>query len=278
MPFCKELKQDFATKKEMFTALKERKEEIIGIKRAAIKFTDPISLHLRDLNAVKAEGESAQVGIGSTIYAVINTTKYFDSHGDVHWDGIWDVSVRDQKNKLYYIINHELELGKVIGFPRDVTASVKNVTWQQLGLSYSGSTQALIYEVKLTDKTNKDFLAAVSDKEDLQNSVRMRYIKFTLCMNDDDADFATENSNFWKYLPDIANKEEVLEAGYYWLVEQAAIEKEGSAVLFGSNDATPILYSAIVDDPAKSSLKHDENKSDPDNSSQTVKSNFYYFH
>lgn len=276
MPFCKELKQDFATKKEMFVALKERKEEIIGIKKAAIKFTDPIALMLRDLDAQKAEGDTVQIGIGSTIYAVINTTKYFDSHGDVHWDGIWDVSVRDQKNKLYYIINHELEIGKIIAFPRDVDPSVKTVTWAQLGLPFTGSTQALVYAVKLTEKTNKDFLAAVSDKEDLQNSVRMRYIKFTLCMNDSDSEFATENSNFWKYLPDIANKEDVLEAGYYWLVEQAAIEKEGSAVLFGSNDATPILYSEIIGDPAKTS-QLEEDKTDPPQGSQLTNKNYLHF-
>lgn len=272
MPFCKELKEDFATKKEMFAAIKDRREEIIGLKKAAIKFSDPVALMLRDLDAKKAEGNQ-QIGIGSTIYAVINTTKYYDSHGDVHWDGIWDVSVRDQKGKLYYIINHDLEIGKIIGFPRDVEASVKNVTWAQLGLPYSGTTQALVYAVKLTDKTNKDFLAAVSDKEDLQNSVRMRYIKFTLCINDSDPEYATENDNFWKYVSEIANKEDVLESGYFWLVEQAAIEKEGSAVLFGSNDATPILYSEI--DPAKSSQKQEE--TDPPQGSQLTNKNHLYF-
>lgn len=264
MPFCKELKQDFDTKKEMFRALKERKEEIIGLKKAATKFTDPVSYRFKATNAEKAENES-NVKVGDTIYAIINTTNYLDSHGDVHIPGIWDVSVKDQRNKLYYIINHDLEIGKVIAYPRDVEAMVKTMEWSELGLPYTGVTQALIFAAKLTDKSNRDFLAAAMDKEDLQNSVRMRYIKFTICIDDNDSEFAVERANFYKYLPDIANKEDVMEAGYFWAIEQAAIEKEGSAVLFGSNDATPILYT----DPGST---NQENKSGPPESSHRTKS------
>lgn len=266
MPFCKELKKDFATKKEMFHALKEAKDEIIGLKKGTIKESDPVAFNIKSTAVTKADNESTTLSVGDTIYPVINTTNYLDSHGDVHIDGIWDLSVKDQKNKIYYIINHDLEIGKVIGYPRDVEIMVKEMTWTELGLSYQGSTQALIYGVKLTDKSNKDFLAAALDKEDLQNSVRMRYINFTLCIDSTDAEFATENANFYKYLPKIANKDKALDIGYYWAIQQAAIEKEGSAVLFGSNDATPILYEAPKSDPARTS--QDLDKDGPERTSQ----------
>jgi hypothetical protein len=276
MPFCKELNKDFDTTREMFAALKERREEIIGLKKASLKFTDPVTFRLKSTGAEKAEGEASTVKVGDTIYPVINTTNYLDSHGDVHIDGIWDVSVKDQKNKLYYIINHDLKIGSVIGYPRDVEAMVKNFTWAELGLSYAGTTQALIFAVKLTDKSNKDFLAAALDKEDLQNSVRMRYIAFTLCINDSGDDYKQEYANFYKYLAVIANKDEALEKGYFWAVTEAAVEKEGSAVLFGSNDATPILYSldGTKEDPGSTSSQ-ETSKNDPPEGSHERKSTVY---
>lgn len=258
MIYSKDLKKEFATKKEMFAAIKVEKENIIGLKKAVIKTTDPVLYHVKKLTADKATEDITPLAIGDTIYPVINTCNYFDSHGDVHIPGIWDLSIKDQKNKLYYIINHCLEIGKVISYPKDTLAFVQTVTWAELGLPFSGSTQALIFAAKLTEKTNKDFLVAALDKEDLQNSVRMRYITYMLCIDDDDPDFATEKDNFYKYLPDIANKEDVMNASIYWAVIQGAIEKEGSSVLFGSNDATPILYA----DPGSTSQKSNDPSED----------------
>lgn len=277
MPFCRELKKDFDTKKEMFTALKAAEKEIIGLKKAAVKFSDPLSYHLKSTATTKDDTQPTALAVGDIIYPIINTTNYYDSHGDVHLDGIWDLSIKDQKNKLYYIINHDLEIGKVIGYPRDVEAYVKTMQWQELGFSYQGTTQALIYAVKLTDKSNKDFLAAALDKEDLQNSVRMRYISFTLCMESSDPEFAIENNNFYKYLPKIANKQDVLEEGYYWAVSQAAIEKEGSAVLYGSNDATPILYEEPKADPGSTSQTKEIQNEPAEGSSPINKSLHTFF-
>lgn len=249
MIFCKELKQEFQTKQLMYAELKTKSADIIALKRGTEKRTDPVCLQLKG-GAVKAEGQE-QIGVGSTIYAIINTTNYFDSHGDVHVDGIWDVSVKDQRNKLYYIINHELEIGKVISFPKDTEAYVQPLSWKEIGLEYTGNTQALVYKALLTEATNKDALYAIAHRAPIQNSVRMQYIAMTLCINDSDEDFAQEKANFDKYIDRIANKSDAIEAGYFWAITEAKIYKEGSAVLFGSNDATPVLYS----DPANTSQK-----------------------
>ena len=259
MIFCKELNKGYETKAEMFSALIANKELIIGAKKAAIKFSDPVSFIQV---ATKSESVKADLAIGDYIYPVINTTNYMDSHGDVHLDGIWNVSVSEQKNKLYYIINHELELGKVISYPNDTEAMVKTMNWTDLGKNYIGTTEALIYKSRLTEKSNKDALNAILGKEDIQNSVRMQYCSMKLCINDTNADFKEEYANFTKYYPRIANGEKALEAGYFWAVQEAKIVKEGSAVLFGSNDATPILYT----DPSK-----DSQKIDPQLSSQESK-------
>ncbi|NGM63500.1 hypothetical protein G5B30_16445 [Sphingobacterium sp. SGG-5] len=258
--FCKELKKEFTEKRDMFKALKEHKDDIIALKKAAIKFTDPIGYAIREAISSKEEAEDKVPVIGDFVYPVINTTNYLDSHSDVHIDGIWDVSLKDQKGKIYYIINHDLELGKVIAFPGNVEAYVKTLEWSELGQNYVGKTQALIFKVKLTDSSNKDALNAIINKEPLENSVRMRYISMTLCIDDSSDEYRQEYENFYKYLSVIANKEKAMEQGYFWAITEAAIHKEGSAVLFGSNDATPILYS----DPSGDSQ---ENKNDPPSSS-----------
>jgi len=268
MIFCKELKKEFEDKQQMFAALKENRELIQAAKKAAIKFSDPVSLVLKNKEATKAESEQA-IGIGSKIFAVINTTNWLDSHGDVHIDGIWDVSAKDQNGKIYYIINHDLELGKVIAYP-GFDMSLPKLPWSDLGLNYPGTTQALIFEPTLTEATNKDALYAIVQKEAIQNSVRMQYISMTLCIDDDSDDFKQERENFYKYLPVIANKQDALDAGYFWAITEAKIYKEGSAVLFGSNESTPILYS----DPAQAG-QNKQQKEEPAESSSTKKSNYY---
>lgn len=267
MIFCKELNQEFADKAAMFKALKENRDKIISVKRAAIKDSDPVTYFVKRAVADKAAGESdAVIGVGSTIYPVINTTNYLDSHGDVHGDGIWDNSIKDNKGKIFYAINHELKIGSIVAYPQNVEAYVEMLDWSQLGRDYIGKTQALIYKVLLTEAANKDFMGAVADKAPIQNSVRMSYISMTLCIDDAGEDYKQEYANFYKYLAIIANKQDAIDAGYFWYIQEAKIVKEGSAVLFGSNDATPIFYS----DPADAGQK--EEKQGPPESSHKTKS------
>lgn len=260
--FCKELNKEFADKKARNIELKKNAAKIIGLKKATLKNSDPVFFRGKSGDAEKAEGDDVSVGIGSIIYPVINTTNFLDSHGDVHIDGIWNLSVKDQRNKLYYLIDHYLAIQNVIAYPDDVVASVKTLSWSDLGEEYVGETQALVFTVKLSEASNPAALAAIAAKKPIQNSVRMRYISVTLCMDDTGDDFKQEYANFYKYLAVIANKDDAIEAGYFWAVTEASIEKEGSAVLFGSNEATPILYS----DPGSTSQENNKNR--PAESSQ----------
>lgn len=266
---CKEFpSQEFATKREMFLALKANKQIIVDSKKAAIKFSDPVSISIKSDDATKAEGDTLQIGIGSKVYPVINSCWWLDSHGDVHADGIWNVSAKDQNGKIYYIINHDLEIGKVIGYPEDVEVMVKTVTWRQIGVDIDGETQVLVFGVMLTEASNKDGLNAIATRKPIQNSVRMQYISMTLCIDDSSSDFTQEKANFDKYVNRIGNKEDAIEQGFFWLQTEAKIYKEGSAVLFGSNSATPVLYSNPSDDSSKSEIE----KIDPTTVSQKLTS------
>ena len=257
MIFCKELNKEFSDKSQMFFELKANKELIVAEKKAAIKFSDPIQYFVKSITGEAektAPTDPEVIGVGSTIYAVINTTNFYDSCGDVHLDGIWDNSIKDQKGKLYYVINHDLKLGSVIAYPKDVDASVVPLKWSDIGQDYSGSMQALVYAVKLTEAANKDALSAIITKQDIQNSVRMGYISMILCIDDNSEDYKQEKANFDKYLKIVANKQDAEDAGYFWAIQEAKIVKEGSACLFGANEATPILYS----DPAGAGQKQQQ--------------------
>jgi len=240
---CKELNKSFSTKKELFNELKANKKELINLKKSAVKFSDPNGLQIVSKSeAVKGMQPKGEIGYGSTVYPVINTTKYLDSHTDVHLDGIWNKSAKEQTGKTYLLINHDLSVGKVIAQPKDVEIMVKKMPWKDLGKDLEGETEALIFKSKLTEKSNKDGYLAYKDNDPVEHSIRMQYVKIDLAINSNDEDFADEKGVWDEVYPQIANKEVADETGYFWAVSEAKIFKEGSMVLAGSNDATPTLY------------------------------------
>lgn len=242
MIVCKELPgKSFESKTEMFKALVSFKDKIISLKKAEIyKSADKGQFGTFDFKA--ADSNKAEFMKDGYIYPVINTTKYLDSHGDVHFDGIWTKSVKEQQGQLFYVENHNLNTKEVIAWPGEVNAFVKSVPWSFVGKNYEGETEALIYEIKESDIENDNALKILSKRRPVQNSVRMQYVKIRLAVNDASKEFAEYKAYYDSRITDIANKEAVEENGYFWGVEEAKIVKEGSMVLYGSNDATPIQY------------------------------------
>src|SRR5687768_14593104 len=143
MIHCKELNKSFTDKKTMFGAIKKAKQELIAAKKAAIKNSDPFTVKHEAgtpgfLPVFKGIELRKEVGFGDFVYPVINTINYLDSHKDVHiWD-IWNKSAKEQSGKIYYIINHDLSIGKVISYPKEVEIMVKEMSWADLGRDYSG--------------------------------------------------------------------------------------------------------------------------------------------
>lgn len=241
--YCKILNKAFDDQKEMFRALVDNQEDIINIKKSAIKNSDPIGLQIkRDIpnEVIKALQPNKRLDYGDYVHPVINTTKYLDSHQDVHIDGIWDKSLKEQQGKTYLIVNHELEVGKVITWPKDVTPMVQDIKWKDLGADYTGETQALIFKSKLTTRTNKDAFEAYAEGDPVQHSVRMQYVKMRMAINN--KDYKEEFEAWQTYYPMIANKEDADKEGFFFAILEAKIFKEGSMVLAGSNDITPTLY------------------------------------
>jgi hypothetical protein len=180
------------------------------------------------------------------VYPVINTTNYLDSHGDVHFPNIWNKSLKDKSKKIFYVLEHKLSIDSVIAFPNDVNAFVKNISWKDLGFDYEGETQALIYEIEKNKIRISKIKELFEEKTPFENSVRMRYINMGLAINTKNPDMAKNMELYESRIDQIVNREKAEEEGYFWAIDEASIEKEGSLCLFGSNQATPIIYEAVL--------------------------------
>lgn len=245
----------FTSKEELFKELKAQKKELMILKCAQVKSSDSVPMSsYQSKEAIKAIS-----GLDKDfIYPVINTTKYMDSHNDVHINGIWDKSVDDQQNKILYLVNHDLSVGKVIAFPKDVHVMTKEIKWRDLGADFDGSTQSLMFKTNTFAYSNKDAVDVIENKIDIEHSVRMQYVSLELAIDSSDSDYAAEAEIWSKHINDIANKGRAVEKGYFWAVTEAKIYKEGSMVLAGSNDVTPMVYPKTKPTPAP---KGEANKS-----------------
>lgn len=240
MIYCKTLKKEFSSKKEMLQELVANKHDIYRLKCADVVKSEPIDVSIRSNVAEKSEDSAPNVlKIGDTITNVISTMLYADSHDDVHAIDMFYKSVGEQKGKVFHVVDHDLSIGKIIAFPNEVEMELKTVSWSSLGKSYNGDTQVLLFKSKITDKTNKDAYMGYRDNVGFQHSIRMQYVSMELAVND--PEMKEEYIAWIKYRPLVANGERVDENGYFFFIKEAKIHKEGSTVLFGSNDATPSI-------------------------------------
>lgn len=241
----------FETKEELFKALKENKAELIATKKMQTKeadaFFNVVSNNVpqtANKSEVKKEENVNQI----KAEMVINTTNLMDSHSDVHLKGIWNKSAKEQKN-VYLLQEHKMTFDHIISDNVDV--SVKEYKWEDLGYNFKGTTEALTFTATIDKSRNPFMFEQYSKGYVKEHSVGMRYVKLELALNSD-AKYDIEEKEVWdKYIDQVANKEQAEEQGYFWAVSEAKIV-EGSAVVKGSNFATPtISVEAVKDTPTE---------------------------
>lgn len=244
MIVCKSLNKEFETRDEMFRELKHNENKIISLKKARLyksALKGQISIngaYLRDDSVTKA---GLQVKSGY-VYPVINTTRYMDMHDDVHWDGLWKKTLKENVGKIFYLSGHIFNLDNVIAWPEDVNAFTKIVPWISVGKDFEGDTEALIFEIaeeKLVKESARD---AIRERRKVQGSVSMQYVKVMMGIDSNDKEYILNKQYYDSKIDLIANKKEVKDQGYFFGVEEGKIAREGSLVLLGSNDATEIIY------------------------------------
>ena len=266
--------REFANKQELFKALKENKTNLISLKKSCEKRADAFFGFYNDESAKnnlvnKDSNDESDDPNTLTVKIVINTTNFLDSHGDVHIDGIWNKSLKDNNSKLH-LQEHQRDFDKVIS--DNAIASVKTMSWDKLGISYEGKTQALIFDSVIDKKRNEFMLNQYKNGWVKNHSVGMRYVQLYLCLNSEAEWDKEEKENWDKYYPVIANKDLADDRGYFWAVPEAKII-EGSAVVMGSNSATPTLE--VKTEPF---INTPSNKEEPDNATQNeIKNKVTFF-
>lgn len=225
----------FKTKNELFAFLKENKDALIAEKKFDLKRADAIQAVMPTIHT--SATKAAAVSDKLQVKVVINTTNLLDSHDDVHIDGLWNKSLKEQK-LLYLLQEHKMEFDHII--TDKVTASIVVMKWRDMGYNMDGQTEALVFDAIIDKKRNPFMFEQYKNGYVLNHSVGMRYVKLFLAIDDKRAEYAAEKEAWDKYYPVVANKETVDERGYFWAVTEAKLV-EGSAVPMGSNFVTPTL-------------------------------------
>lgn len=230
---------DFADKSKLIDWLIANKSQLVAQKKSAIKYADAIS-YAPSFVAEKSDEVIKSEAIPDTatkikVRFVANTTKLYDSHGDVHFDQLWNKSIKETRDN-FHVKEHDFNFEGVIS--DNVKVFAKQMSWHDLGFNFEGNTQALVYD-SVIDKAESPYMF---EKYRLgkvkQHSVGMRYVKIELAVNDDR--YEKELGVWEKYFDEIVNKDDVLASGYFWAVTEAK-HIEASAVLKGSNWATPTI-------------------------------------
>jgi hypothetical protein len=240
--YCKELDKSFDTKDELFKALADNEKLIIDAKKSQVFKSFEKGLEVcTDQNAISKAFQDETKGIkfdDNYYYFVVNSANILDSHGDMHVDGNWNKSVKEQQGKVYLVFDHSLKRNDIIAMPKDIEMFTAKVPFSLLGKNYEGETYSLIYKVskeKIVDKTAKEWL---EKGYNLQASVRMQYVKIEMAINSTNPDYSKQKANFDEYYDLIANKSDFKEIDYFYIVKEAKNIMESSLVLFGSNQAT----------------------------------------
>lgn len=238
-------KSKYATKKELFKFLVDNKEQLITQKKSITKEADGISVN--SLPGASFVGKAIETDKKEiSVKAVINTTNVMDSHDDVHIQGLWDKSLRENKRIMHVQEHKSSEFDKIIASGPDLKAYTQTYTFKELGFDLEGSTDALVFDSNVKESRNKYMFDAYKNGYVNNHSVGMRYVKMAMCINDED--YPTEKEAWDKYISQVANKDEAEANGYFWAVTEAKV-MEGSAVPMGSNSITPTLE--VKQEPAQ---------------------------
>ncbi len=232
---------EFNSIQELHKHLIDNKKSIMMQRKSAIKEADSIpfvSVSFKGEEVVKSESVSEQLDNGTiNVKVVINTTNLIDSHMDMHVKGIWKKSLSDN-NKKKLLDNHSRRFEDVIS--SEAIASTKSMSWKSLGYPYEGNTEALIFDTTIYANRNEKMFVQYKNGWVDNHSVGMQYVNYELCVNSEEKWAAEEKAAWDKYYPMAVNKEVADEYGYFYAVTEAKVA-EGSAVVFGSNYATPTL-------------------------------------
>jgi len=247
-------KKEFATKEEMFSEFRDNIAGIIDLKKADIQKSceKGIAVTCKSLDLLKFQDQLKAIKIDDNYYYVaVNTTRILDSHNDLHLDGLWNKSVKDQQGNNYLVADHNLCIDDVIVKKEHIEMFVAMLPFALLGKDYPGNTQALVYKFpkdKVIHSKAKEWL---DSGDQIEASVRMQYVDIAFAMDSNAPQDATEKKNYDDNFGYIANSKDFEYIPYYFIIKEAKNIRESSLVVFGSNPVTGNINNV---EPEKSTL------------------------
>lgn len=275
MIYCKELNTEFESRAEMFNALRKNNKDIIAAKKAQI-FNSKAgenkgALKVIPIDSKIQDGTIKGLDFDDDYYHIaVNTTRILDSHEDVSIDGSWNKTAKEQKGKVYLVFNHDFDPTKTIVRKENIEILVAKIPFAALNRPYEGDTEALIYKFRKDKVINNLAKEWLDSGDDIEASVRLRYVKLVFAANSDDPQDKEFKKNFEKYYPLIANKDDFKEILYFYAILEQQNILESSLVLAGSNGATGQLQDK--NEPPNGTQNE---INEPSNDTQQEKKDFY---
>lgn len=227
--------KSFTDKMDMVRFMQKSREELFALKKAEYKTkSEPVlksGLFVKEYQPLIEDitGDFIQVK------TVINTTNVIDSHLDLHLQGIWNKTVKDNPFSVH-LKSHKADFEFVIA---DKAKSYnEKMNFKELGLDVDMEMDANINEFIMERKKLPLMFDAYKNGEVNQHSVGMMYVNYDIAWYDESSQKEMDFFNEMKAKS--INPEVAEDAGYIWIVYEAK-KREGSAVVFGSNSITPTI-------------------------------------
>lgn len=242
----------FESKDDLVKAMRENLDDIIAFKKAKIqKSTDKgITVNCRPIQTSKYAETNKQLNLDENYYYIaVNSTMVLDSHDDMHDNGIWDKSIKEQQGRNYLVEDHELEVSKTIVRKEHIEMLTMMLPFSALGFNYEGETQVLVYKFP-KNKVTKEYVKEWLDSGDsIEASVRMQYVKLEFAVDSNAPEDKEYKARYDLYIDKIANKSQYEEIPYFFIIKEAKNVSESSLVLFGSNNVTGNMKEADIVTP-----------------------------
>lgn len=269
----------FNTKSDLIEFLVKNKASIMTQKKAEVKHADCVSfvpLIVHEKNSSQKANDPIDIGSLDLlkVVVIINTTNILDGHSDVHIPNLWKKSLKENK-MIMHLQEHAMTFDKIISDATNLKAFTRDFNWSELGVSFEGKTQALVFESSIERKRNEFMFMQYANGYVKNHSVGMRYVQMVFCVNDDN--FGAEFEAWEKYFPMVANQEAAEEKGFFWAIKEAKVI-EGSAVPLGSNSVTPTLDNNAKEEPSEDTpnkIEPPEGTQEDEPSEDTQKREFY---
>lgn len=278
------VKKEFADNEALIKYVKENLTQIIDAKKVEqFSYNKGLAVPVRAVNASKLMVAEKAIEVDDNYwYIVVNTTNILDSHDDLHVNGIWNTTVKDQQGKNYLVDTHSITIDTTIVKKEHIEMFIATVSFEALGYPYKGDTQALVYKFPKDKVVHEKARKWLESGDEIQASVRMRYVTIEFALDSNAPEDEVFKKRYVEYLGKIANRQDFDYIPYFFIIKEAINQRESSLVPFGSNHVTGnIINTAVTDenefkvDPPSAVDDKDKNRPATEQSREKKESNFY---